>query len=118
MSHRSEAFSVLGPSTRLTGRISGQGGLRVEGTVQGDVEVNGPAELAEGARLTGDLTAASLDLGGSLEGNVTTTGVVVVRSSAALRGEVRGAEVSIEPGAKVSIRLDTPFELDLGPFGR
>jgi hypothetical protein len=31
-----------------------------------------------------------------------------------VRGELRAAEVSIEAGARVSIRLETEFELDLG----
>ena len=42
-------ISVVGTSTRITGRISGTGGLRIEGTVKGDVNVNGDTELAEGA---------------------------------------------------------------------
>jgi cytoskeletal protein CcmA (bactofilin family) len=113
MSDRSD-LSVLGPSTRLTGRVTGKGGLRVEGVVSGDVMIEGPAEVADGASVEGDLTAESLDLGGSVAGNVTTTGPVVVRAGARLRGEVKGAEVAIEPGARVSIRLDTPFELNLG----
>ncbi len=114
----SSNLSVLGPATRVTGRITGKGGLRVEGSVTGDVNVSGPAEVAEGATVEGDLGAESLDLGGSLVGNVTTKGSVVVRAGARLRGEVKGAEVAIEPGARVSIRLDTPFELNLGTTKR
>jgi cytoskeletal protein CcmA (bactofilin family) len=53
-----------------------------------------------------------LDLGGDVEGNVTTDGGVVVRSGARLRGEVKSAGVAIEPGAKVSVRLNTPFEIE------
>ncbi len=110
----SNDLSVLGPATRLTGRISGRGGLRIEGTLKGDVNITGPAELTDGASLAGDLGASSLDLGGNLIGTVTTTGPIIIRSSAVLRGQVKGSEVSIEPGAKVSLRLDTAFELDLG----
>jgi cytoskeletal protein CcmA (bactofilin family) len=52
-----------------------------------------------------------LDLGGDIEGNVTTEGGIVVRANARLRGEVKSAGVAIEPGAKVSVRLNTPFEI-------
>ena len=65
MAARNTDASILGPATRVTGRVSGAGGLRVEGQV---------------------------------------------------RGELRGAEISIEPGSRVSVRLDTAFELDLGPL--
>jgi cytoskeletal protein CcmA (bactofilin family) len=112
MSQNTE-MSILGPSSRVTGRVSGKGGIRIEGKLVGTVGVSGPAEVAEGASIEGDVNAESLDLGGNLVGNVTTTGAVVVRAGSLLHGEVKGAEVAIEPGARVSIRLDTPFELNI-----
>jgi cytoskeletal protein CcmA (bactofilin family) len=108
----SNEVSVLGPSTRVTGRITGKGGLRIEGRVEGNVEITGPAVVADGATIDGDFAAESLDLGGVVTGNVTTTGAVVVRGGARLRGEVKSAQVAIEPGSRVSVRLNTPFEIE------
>src|SRR5512138_364513 len=104
--------SILGPSTRVTGRVTGKGGLRIEGKVEGDVNITGPAMVTEGATIDGDFAAESLDLGGVVTGNVTTTGAVIVRGGARLRGEVKSAQVAIEPGARVSVRLNTPFEIE------
>jgi cytoskeletal protein CcmA (bactofilin family) len=108
----STELSVLGPTTRITGRITGKGGLRIDGKVKGDVSITGPCVLSEGASVEGDFAAESLDLGGDIEGNVTTEGGIVVRQNARLRGEVKSAGVAIEPGAKVSVRLNTPFEIE------
>ena len=107
-------LSVVGPGTRITGRIGGSGALRIEGTVKGDVNLNGEAEVAEGASVEGNLSGESLDIAGSLLGDARASGAIAVRSSAQVRGELRGAEVSIEAGARVSVRLDTEFELDFG----
>ncbi len=107
-------LSVVGPATRITGRISGSGALRIEGAVKGDVNVNGDTELAEGGSVEGNLSGESLDLAGSLLGDARAQGAIAVRSSAKVRGELRGAEVSIEAGARVSVRLETEFELDFG----
>ena len=41
MAAHSTDGSILGPATRVTGRVSGAGGLRVEGQVRGDVSVTG-----------------------------------------------------------------------------
>jgi len=112
MSQNTE-LSILGPSSRVTGRVSGKGGIRIEGKLVGNIGVTGPAEVGEGASVEGDVSAESLDLGGNLVGNVTATGAVVIRAGSLLHGEVKGAEVAIEPGARVSIRLDTPFELNI-----
>ena len=62
-----------------------------------------------------NVTAASLDISGTLQGDVVASGLVAIRSGAVVRGDLRGAEISIEPGSRVSVRLATDFELDLGP---
>ena len=116
MARHSTDASILGPATRVTGRVSGTGGLRVEGQVRGDIDVTGDAEIADGGRVEGNLSASSLDVSGQLLGDVLVRGPVVIRSTAVVRGELRGAEISIEPGSRVSARLDTEFELDLGPL--
>ncbi len=110
--------SVLGPATRITGRVGGEGGLRVEGSIRGDVAVTGPVEITEAASVEGDVHAESVDVGGTLLGNVVARGPVAVRAGATVRGDLKGSRVSIEPGARVAVRLDTDFELDLGPTHR
>lgn len=114
MARSNPESSVLGPSTRVTGRISGDGALRVEGTLKGDLSITGPAEIAEGASVEGNVSAETLELMGSLIGDVVAAGPIAVRAGSLVRGELRASEVSIEPGSRVSVRLDTQFELDLG----
>ena len=115
MSRHSTDASILGPATRVTGRVSGSGGLRIEGQVRGDIDVSGDAEISDGGNVEGNVTASSLEVAGTLVGDVDVRGAVLIRSGANVRGELRGAEISIEPGSRVSVRLDTDFELDLGP---
>ncbi|HYQ45839.1 MAG TPA: polymer-forming cytoskeletal protein [Polyangiaceae bacterium] len=114
MARHPHELSVVGSGTRITGRISGSGALRIEGTVKGDINVNGDTELAEGASVEGNLNGESLDIAGSLVGDARANGAIAVRESARVRGELRGAEISIEAGARVSVRLETEFELDFG----
>lgn len=118
MTRHSADTSVLGPTTHLVGRVGGHGALRIEGSVRGDIDITGDAEVAEGATIEGNVHASSLDISGSLLGDVVAKGPVAIRSGAIVRGELRGTEVSIEPGSRVSIRLDTPFELDFGRHKR
>ena len=111
-------LSVLGASTRVTGRINGDGALRIEGMVKGDVNVRGETEIAECGSLEGNVQGTALDVGGSLLGDARTDGAIAIRASAQVRGELRGAQVSIEAGARVSVRLETDFELDFGAAQR
>jgi cytoskeletal protein CcmA (bactofilin family) len=118
MARANTEISVLGPSTRVTGRVTGEGALRIEGALRGDVQITGEAEVAEGGNVEGNVSAASLDISGTLLGDVVSRGPVVIRGGAVVRGELRGSEISIEPGSRVSVRLDTSFDLDLGPAAK
>lgn len=106
--------SVLGAGTRITGRVTGDGGVRLEGSLRGDVQISGNVELATGSTIDGSVQAESLDISGSLVGDAQTRGPIAIRDGALVRGELKGSFVSIEPGARVSVRLDTELELDLG----
>ena len=106
-------ISVVGPTTRVTGRVTGNGALRIEGSVKGDVNVNGDTEIAEAGSVEGNLRGEALDIGGTLLGDARANGAIALRSTARVRGELCAAEVSIEAGAHISVRLETEFELDL-----
>lgn len=114
MVRHSTELSVLGPGSKVTGRVSGEGSLRIEGSVRGDVQLNGDAEIAGGASVEGNVQADAVDITGSLQGDVNARGPIAIRAGAVVRGELKGSEVSIEPGSRISVRLDTEIELDLG----
>jgi cytoskeletal protein CcmA (bactofilin family) len=118
MVRHSTELSVLGTGSKVTGRVSGEGNLRIEGAVRGEVQIVGDAELSPGANLERNVQAAAGDVSGTLIGDVNARGPIAIRSGAVVRGELKGSEVSIEPGARVSVRLDTEIELDLGAAKR
>jgi len=103
--------SVLGRGTRVRGRIRGDGDLRVEGAIEGDVNVTGELFIDEGADVQGNVDAAVVTISGALKGDVTSRGGVVVRSSAKVSGNLGSPEVSLEEGAEFSGRIDADFEL-------
>ena len=86
--------------------------------MRGDVQITGDAEIAAGGNVEGNVTAASLDVTGTLLGDVTSRGPVAIRGGAVVRGDVRGSEISIEPGSRVSVRISTDFDLDLAPAAK
>jgi cytoskeletal protein CcmA (bactofilin family) len=118
MTRHSTEQSVLGPGTRVIGRITGDGAVRIEGSLRGDVEIGGDAEIAPGGSVEGSVQADRLDVQGSLIGDVNARGAVAIHDGAMVRGELKGREISIEPGARVSVRLDSDIELDLSALKR
>ncbi len=119
MARHGSNISVLGHATRVTGRVSGRGGLSIEGLLRGDVVVTGPLFIGKGASVEGNVRAESLDIEGTLQGDAITEGAILVRASATVRGELKGGEISIEAGARVAVKLDTAREVEKGaPLAR
>ena len=107
--HAGEA--VIGRTTRVRGRVTGEGDLLVEGNVEGDITIRGDLTIAEGGRATSTIEAGAVTLRGELDGDVRATGVVRIEAGARVRGDVQGESVSLEEGAEFVGRLDASFEL-------
>src|SRR5260370_40420864 len=103
--------AVIGRTARVVGRVSGDGDLLVEGTIQGDIAVRGDLVVAAGARAASNVDAQSVVLRGELEGDVRARGVVRIEQGARVRGDVHGESVAIEDGAEFAGGLDADFEL-------
>ncbi len=105
------AAGVIGATTRVRGRINGDGDLTVEGSVEGDITVGGDLVVGAGASVTSNVDAHSVTVSGTLEGDVAARGNVRILAGAKVRGDVRGGEVTLEEGAEFTGRLDGDFEL-------
>jgi cytoskeletal protein CcmA (bactofilin family) len=116
-SHASNA--VLGKGAHIRGRIAGDGDLRVEGGISGDVALKGDLTVSDGAEVVADVEARSVVVEGAIEGDISATSSVAIRASARVSGAIRGSSISIEEGANVSGRIDADFELppELGGKG-
>jgi len=110
--------STLGPSTRVRGRIQGEGDLRVEGQVEGEVDVTGDLVLEDGASIEGNVSAQAVTLGGRLVGDVNARGAVIVTASAKVQGNLGGTEVSLDEGASFVGRIEADFDLPEGLVAR
>ncbi len=103
--------AVIGASTRVRGRVTGDGDLLVEGQVDGDITVRGDVTIEQGARATSAVDAFGLTVRGDLEGDIRASGVVRIELGARVRGDIQGDLIALEEGAEFVGRLDATFEL-------
>lgn len=105
------AESLIARSSRVRGRVSGEGDLVIEGSIEGDISVRGDLTIAEGGRAISTIEAAAVTLRGELDGDVRASGLVSIEAGARVRGDMHGELVSLEEGAEFVGRLDAAFEL-------
>jgi cytoskeletal protein CcmA (bactofilin family) len=103
--------AVLGKGASIRGRIAGEGDLRVDGTISGDVALKGDLIVSDGAEVVADVQARAVIVEGAIEGDISATSSVAIRASARVSGAISGTSISIEEGANVSGRIDAQFDL-------
>src|SRR5258708_3042161 len=92
--------AIIGKTTRVRGRVSGDGRLLMEGQGEGDIAVSGDLTIAEGGRATSSIEAEAVTLRGELDGDVKARGVVRIEAGARVRGDMQGESVSLDEGAE------------------
>ena len=96
--HSSKIESVLGPGINYQGTLTGTGGIRIEGTFDGTISIKGPLVVADGAKITAEIHASAVTVGGSVKGNIT-AGKVEIQSTGRVWGDLITTAFATEEGA-------------------
>jgi cytoskeletal protein CcmA (bactofilin family) len=93
---------VIGPGVRTVGRFHTAGSIFVDGALE-DAEVECRSlSISRGAEFHGNARAERIEVSGTLNGDVTASEEVVLRSSAAVTGKVSAPYVVVHRGALLS----------------
>jgi cytoskeletal protein CcmA (bactofilin family) len=93
--------TFIAPSTKIVGRISGQGAYVFCGTVEGDCEIEGPVTLAESGTWQGTLRATDIVIAGNVLGDVVAAQRVEIAGTARVSGSLAGHSIAIAEGAVI-----------------
>jgi cytoskeletal protein CcmA (bactofilin family) len=109
--------SVLGEEFSWQGRISGTGGVRIEGAFDGEIEVRGLVVIAERGRVSCEhIRAETVIIAGSLKGDITAHKVQIT-STGRVWGSVVASSFSTDEGAFLKGQITMDDEIDLGFAG-
>ena len=103
--------AVLGKGLHVHGRVRGDGDLRVEAQIEGDVVVSGNLELDEGASIAGGVEADAVVVAGVLTGDVSARGAVAITASGKVEGDIKAAELSLAEGGSFVGSVNADFDL-------
>lgn len=103
--------AVLGKGLRVRGRVRGDGDLRVEANIEGDVVVDGTLELDTGCTVVGGVEAESVTVSGDLTGDVNVRGSVAITATGSVQGNIKAAGLSLEEGGRFIGEVDADFAL-------
>lgn len=105
--------SVLGPGINWKGSLQGSGGVRIEGTFDGDISVRGLVVVGETGRVTcPEIRANAVVVAGAVRGNITAERLEI-RSTGRVWGDVTTVAFATEEGAflRGQVRMEERVEL-------
>ena len=96
-----QAETVIGPTTNFKGAVQNDGGLRVEGVLEGTVETGGNLIVGEEAKVIADIVAYNVSVAGSVKGNVKANRVEIL-STGRVWGDVTVKSFLVDEGGFIS----------------
>jgi len=90
--------TLIGAHTRLKGDLQSEDTVDIEGVVDGTCRVGGLCRVRSGAKVNGDVTAASIVVEGEVQGASLEARKVEIGASARVRADVRAPVVAIAEG--------------------
>lgn len=85
------ADSMIAPDMEIMGNISSSTNITVSGRVIGNIACGG--SVVVGGDVDGDISAAEIEIWGSVSGNVTVAGKVTICSGAHVKGDIVAHEI-------------------------
>lgn len=90
--------SFVGVNSYFKGDIKTKGTLRIDGTLEGNIEVDWLI-LGETAQLKGNAEARGIIVGGKVEGNIKAKELIEIKAKGEVSGELATSKLSIAEGA-------------------
>ncbi len=94
----------------IEGKIQGSGHVRIAGQFNGDVQVEGNLTIEAGARVTGQVRAQNVVVGGELEGNIEGATRVELLETGVLSGDLKAASLVVAAGSRMRGRVEFGWE--------
>lgn len=95
-------INLISSGTDINGDIISNGDIRIDGTVTGTLSTKGKVVIGPTGRLKGEIICKNSEISGIIEGKVTISNLLNLKSTCKIVGDIITSKLSIEPGAKFS----------------
>jgi cytoskeletal protein CcmA (bactofilin family) len=98
--------SVITSELSIEGKIEGTGNVRIAGKFKGEVNVQGNLVIEQGAIVTANVRAQTIQIAGQLEGNIEGATRVELMETAMMNGDVTADALTVAAGSRMRGRAD------------
>ncbi|MEI6556328.1 MAG: polymer-forming cytoskeletal protein [Paludibacter sp.] len=92
-------YNSLSGYSRISGSIVAENDFRIDGEIDGDITCKGKVVVGANGFLKGSVSCVSAEIIGKVEGNITASESISLRSTANIKSNVKTRMLIIEPNA-------------------
>lgn len=96
------SINTIAKGTTIKGNVIAIGDFRLDGTLEGDITLNGKLVVGESGYIKGNIVCQNANIIGHVEGNTSVKELLSLNSTAVVKGDILINRLSIEPGAAFS----------------
>jgi len=97
--------NMIGKGTVIEGNIIAEGDLIIEGTVRGDVTTKTTLIVGPTCVIEGNIVAEHAEVAGQVKGTVQALGLLIIKSSSMIDGDVLTKNLNVESGSTFNGRF-------------
>ena len=94
-----KSINTITIGTVIEGNIASQGDFRMDGTLHGNITLNGKLVVSENGKIIGNIVCQNANIMGKVEGNIEVKELLSLYSTSSIKGDILVNKLSIEPGA-------------------
>jgi cytoskeletal protein CcmA (bactofilin family) len=89
--------SIIGAGNTITGNITADGDIRIDGTVKGHVFSKAKILIGVEGLVEGNIHCREADITGQVNGNINTQEILHLKGNAVITGDIHTSKLFIEP---------------------
>ncbi len=105
--------TLIGPTANFKGTVQSDGGLRVDGVFEGNIQIAGNLIIGETGKVIAEVVAQNVSVAGALKGTVKAQGRLEILSSGRVWGDISVASFLIDEGGFFRGQSVMPGEPDM-----
>ena len=98
-SAEASAINLIGLGTQINGDINSAGDVRIDGTLNGNIKLNGRLVIGPNGKVEGKVFCQNAEISGEIKGILEVADILSLKSTAKILGDIITGKLTIEPGA-------------------
>lgn len=98
MDNNATTQSAISSEVEIKGTIKSSGSVRIDGKLDGELQVTGDAIIGSSATIKGNINVNSVTVEGAVQGNINAKDRIEMKSSARVTGDIKAKRLTVEDG--------------------